>query len=179
ASNASVAIAPAASSVTTTIIDNNTETFSLTQASTSVNEGAADTYTVHLSNPIDTGVTTSVKIGITLPGLIGGADSQGFSHTFLSYITAAVATTTGVSLNSSTSTLTFDSTFDTTAGFTFTLPTATDNLVEGNESYSVSLSSATTNASNASVAIAPAASSVTTTIIDNNTETFSLTQAST
>ena len=49
ATGAAVALAPAATSVTTTIIDNDTQTFSLTQASTTVNEGSADSYTVHLA----------------------------------------------------------------------------------------------------------------------------------
>ena len=67
ASGATVVIAPTATSVTTTILDNDTQTFSLTQASTTVNEGSADSYTVHLSNPIDPGVTVSATIAITLP----------------------------------------------------------------------------------------------------------------
>ena len=37
-----------------------TLTFSLTQATTAVTEGNADSYTVHLSNPLDPGVTVSV-----------------------------------------------------------------------------------------------------------------------
>ena len=177
ATGAAVAIAPAATSVTTTIIDNDTQTFSLTQAGTTVNEGSADTYTVHLSNPIDPGVTVSATIAITLPGGLGGAEAADFSHAFLADIDAAIAATTGVTRSGNT--LTFDSTFDTSAGFSFTLPTLNDTLVEGNETYSVALSAPTTNATGAAVALAPAATSVTTTIIDNDTQTFSLTQTST
>ena len=177
ATGAAVVIAPAATSVTTTIIDNDTQTFSLTQASTTVNEGSADIYTVHLSNPIDPGVTVSATIAITLPGGLGGAEAADFTHAFLADIDAAIALTTGVTRSGNT--LTFNSSFDTSAGFSFTLPTLNDTQVEGNESYSVALSAPATNATGAAVVIAPAATSVTTTIIDSDTQTFSLTQAST
>ncbi len=154
ATNAAVALAPAAS-VTTTIIDNDTQTFSLTQAGTTVNEGSADTYTIHLSNPIDPGVTVSATIDITLPGGLGGAEAADFTNAFLADIDAAIAHTAGVTRSGNT--LTFNSSFDTSAGFSFTLPTANDTLVEGNESYSLALSAPTTNATNAAVALAPAA----------------------
>ena len=133
-----------AASVTTTILDNDTQTFSLTQASTTVNEGSADSYTVHLSNPIDPGVTVSATIDITLPGGLGGAEAADFTNAFLADIDAAIAETTGVTRSGNT--LTFDSTFNTSAGFSFTLPTANDTLVEGNETYSLALSAPTTNA---------------------------------
>ena len=97
ASGASVVIAPTATSVTTTILDNDTQTFSLTQASTTVNEGSADSYTVHLSNPIDPGVTVSATIAITLPGGLGGAEAADFTPiAFLADIDSAIAATTGV-----------------------------------------------------------------------------------
>ena len=176
ATGAAVVIAPAATSVTTTILDNDTQTFALTQANTSVTEGSADIYTVHLSNPIDPGVTVSVNIAITLPGGLSGAEAADFTHAFLADIDTAIALTPGVTRSGNT--LTFDSTFNTSAGFSFTLPTLNDTLVEGNETYSLALSAPTTNATGAAVALAPAAS-VTTTILDNDTQTFSLTQAST
>ena len=165
----------AANSVTTTILDSNTETFSLTQASQTVTEGAADTYTVHLSNPIGSGVTVSVNIGIILPGDPGGADAADFTHAFLADVQTAVNATPGVHLSGST--LTFDSTF-TGNNFSFSLPTALSNNVEGSENYTVALSAPTTSATGAAVALDPAQTSVTTTILDPNTQTFSLTQAS-
>ena len=76
-------VALGAASVTTTIIDNDTQTFSLTEGSTTVTEGSADSYTVHLSNPIDPGVTVSVHIAITLPGGLGGAEAADFTNAFL------------------------------------------------------------------------------------------------
>src|SRR5262249_6521228 len=109
-----------------TILSNDTETFSLTQTSTSVNEGRADTYTVHLSNPIDPGVPVSVNIAIALPGGLGGAEAADFANAFLADIDAAIASTTGVTRSGTT--LTFDSTFNTSAGFSFTLPTVNDTL---------------------------------------------------
>ena len=169
---ASVAIGAGAGSVTTTIIDNDTQTFSLTEGNPTVSEGSADSYTVHLSNPIDPGVTVSVNIAITLPGGLGGAEAADFTNAFLADVQTAVNATTGVHLSGST--LTFDSTFNAAAGFSFTLPTVNDTLVEGNESYSVALSAPATNAAGANVALGTA--SVTTTIIDNDTQTFSLTE---
>ena len=77
---------PANASVITTIIDSDTQTFSLTQDSATVNEGSADSYTVHLSNPIDPGVTASVNIAITLPSGLGGAEAADFTNAFLADI---------------------------------------------------------------------------------------------
>ena len=64
-----------------------------------------------------------------------------------------------MSFDAATGTLTFTSAFDTTTPLSFTLPTVNDTLVEGNETYSVALSTPTTNATGASVAIDPAATS--------------------
>src|SRR5262249_10808176 len=169
------AVALGASSVSTTILDNDTQTFSLTQASTTVTEGSADPYTIHLSNPTDANVTVSVNLDISLPGGLGGAESADFSNAFLTDIDTAIGATTGVTRSGNT--LIFNSSFNTTAGFTFTLPTANDTLVEGSESYSLALTAPTTNATGPAVALG--ASSVSTTILDNDTQTFSLTQAST
>ena len=107
-------VALGAASVTTTIIDNDTQTFSLTEGSTTVTEGSADSYTVHLSNPIDPGVTVSVHIAITLPGGLGGAEAADFTHAFLADVATAVGLRTGVSFDAATGTLTFNSAFDTT-----------------------------------------------------------------
>ena len=73
AAGANVALGTA--SVTTTIIDNDTQTFSLAEGDPTVSEGGADSYTVHLADPIDPGVTVSVNIAITLPGGLGGAEA--------------------------------------------------------------------------------------------------------
>ena len=151
AAGANVALGTA--SVTTTIIDNDTQTFSLTEGNPTVSEGSADSYTVHLTNPIDPGVTVSVNIAITLPGGLGGAAAADFTNAFLADIDTAIASTTGVTRSGTT--LTFDSTFNAAAGFSFTLPTVNDTLVEGNESYSVALSAPTSNTATASVASAP------------------------
>ena len=178
ATNAATAnVALGTASVTTTIIDNDTQTFSLTEGNPTVSEGSADSYTVHLTNPIDPGVTVSVNIAITLPSGLGGAEAADFTNAFLVDIDTAIASTTGVTRSGTT--LTFNSTFNAAAGFSFTLPTVNDTLVEGNESYSVALSAPTSNTATASVAIGAGAGSVTTTIIDNDTQTFSLTEGST
>ena len=87
-----------ANSVTTTITDNDTQTFSLTEGNPTVSEGSADSYTVHLSNPIDAGVTVSVNLAITLPGGLGGASAADFTNAFLADIQTAVNATTGVHL---------------------------------------------------------------------------------
>src|SRR5262249_41543411 len=140
-----------------------------------------DTYTVHLSNPIDPGVTVSVHIGIALPGGLGGAEAADFTNAFTADVATAVQARTGVSFDAATGTLTFTSAFDTSTPLSFTLPTFNDTLVEGNESYSVALSAASqpTNATGASVVIDPNATSVTTTITDNDTLALTLTGDST
>src|SRR5262249_57369674 len=129
----------------------------------------------HRTNPIGPAVTVSVTIDITLPGGLGGAEAADFTNAFLTDIDTAIQATTGVTRVGHV--LTFDSSFNTSAGFSFSLPTLNDTLVEGNETYSLALSAPTTNATNATVALGP--SSVTTTILDNDTQTFSLTQVST
>src|SRR5262249_23835381 len=115
------------SSVTTTILDNDTQTFSLTESSTTVTEGSADTYTIHLTNPIDPGVTVSVNLDITLPGGLGGAEAADFTNSFQTDIDNAInalGATAGVTRSGST--LIFNSSFNTAAGFSFSLPTFND-----------------------------------------------------
>src|SRR5262249_1327078 len=109
----------------------------------------------------------------------GGAETADFISAFTTDVATAVAARSGVSFNATTGTLTFTSAFDTNTPLSFTLPTLDDNLVEGSESYSVALSTPTTNATSGAVAIDSAATSVTTTILDNDTQTFSLTETST
>src|SRR5262249_57720351 len=100
---------PANPSPPTPTLDNDTQPFPLPQASPSVNEGSADTYTVHLSNPFDPAVTVSVTLAISLPGGLGGAEAADFTNAFLADIDAAIQATTGVT--PSANVLTFDSTF--------------------------------------------------------------------
>src|SRR5262249_12457194 len=130
-SNAGAAVALGPSSVTTTILDNNTQTFSLTQASTSINEGSADSYTIHLSNPIDPAVTVRLSIHLTLPGRVGGAETTDFSNAFLADIDTAIASSSCVTPSGNT--LSSLSLHDALPIFSFTLPTFNDTLVEGNE----------------------------------------------
>src|SRR5262249_53274616 len=108
---------------TATILDNDTETFSLTQASTSVTEGSADTYTIHLSNPIGAGVTVSVNLDITLPLGLGGAEAADFTNSFQTDIDNAInalGATAGVTRSGST--LLFTSSFTTSPPLTFSPP---------------------------------------------------------
>ena len=84
-------------------------------------------------------------------GRARGAEASDFTNAFLADIDAAIASTPGVTRSGNT--LIFDSAFNTSADFSFTLPTTNDSLVEGNESYSVALSAPTTNATGATVAI--------------------------
>src|SRR5262249_43588627 len=155
---------------------NDTETVSLTQASTSVTGGSADSYTIHFTNPIDTSVTVSVPLNISLPGGLGGAEAADISPSFLADIDAAISTT--ARLTRSAITLTFASTFNATAGFTFSLPTADDSLFEGNETYTVTLATPTTNATGTGFGALRTSPTPPSTDL-NDTETVSLTQAST
>ena len=177
ASNAAAsngASATASGSVITTITDNDTLALSLTGDPT-VAEGGAPSYTLAItSGDIPAGSTATVDLSITLPGGLTGAEAADFVESFLkdlqdaaeTGVTVGTANTVG---NVTTVGLTLSSTFD--KSFTFTLPTLSDTLVEGSESFTVAAS----NAAASNGASATASGSVITTITDNDTLALSLT----
>ena len=79
------------------------------------------------SEPSGAGVTASVVVSITLPGGLDGAEAEDFTSAFLADLETAANAATGVAFldnGDGTATLTFDDTFDATAGFSFSLATA-------------------------------------------------------
>ena len=177
AANAAVsngASATASGTVTTTITDNDTLSLSLTGDS-AVAEGSAASYTLAISSgDIPAGSTATVDLSITLPGGLPGAEAADFVEAFLkdlqdaaeTGVTVGAATIAG---NKVTVGLTLNSSFD--ESFSFTLPTLNDTLVEGAESFTVQAA----NAAVSNGASATASGTVTTTIIDNDTLSLSLT----
>jgi len=93
------------------------------------------TFTVDVGNvTLDTGLTASVDIAP------GGTTTDGVDHQdFMTQVAAAATATTGVTLVGNT--LTFDDTFVGPV-FTFDILTYDDNLVEGNETLTATLSNA-------------------------------------
>ena len=175
------AFATASGIVTTTITDTDTLVLSLTSptgSSQTVGEGSAPSYTLAIaSGQIPVGSTATVDLAITLPGGLTGAEASDFVETFLKDLqdAAGLGVTVGSAVtngNVTTVGLTLASTFN--GNFTFTLPTLDDSLVEGPESFTV----AALNAAASNGAFATASGSVTTTITDNDTATWSITQSS-
>ena len=121
---------------------------------------------MNLSNALAPGITASVDIAINLPGGLTSAEVTDFTNAFLDDVATAAGLTQGVILVGGA--LTFDSTFDAAAGFTFTSSTFDDTLFEGEEGFTVALSAPTSNVVNATVEINALAPSVDTTIIDND-----------
>ena len=155
----------ATQNVDVAIANNETLTISLTGDHT-VTEGADASYTVNLSNALAPGITASVDIAINLPGGLTSAEVTDFTNAVLDDVATAAGLTQGVILVGGA--LTFDSTFDAAAGFTFTSSTFDDTLFEGEEGFTVALSAPTSNVVNATVEINALAPSVDTTIIDND-----------
>src|SRR5262249_40332471 len=95
-------VALGTASVTTTIVHNDTATASLPQPSTSVTEGSAATYTIHFTNPIDTSVTVSVPLNISLPGVLGGAEPPDIPPIPTRRSSDLISTTAGVTRSGTT-----------------------------------------------------------------------------
>ena len=174
------AFATASGIVTTTITETDTLVLSLTSptgSSQTVGEGSAPSYTLAIaSGQIPVGSTATVDLAITLPGGLTGAEASDFVETFLKDLqdAAGLGVTVGSAVtngNVTTVGLTLTSTFN---GLPFTLPKLDDSLVEGPESFTV----AALNAAASNGAFATASGSVTTTITDNDTATWSITQSS-
>ncbi len=158
----------AANSVTTTITDANTTTWSLT-GDTGVTEGNPASYTVHLAGTLQAGETATIHLGLT------NVDTTSADYaSFTTAVTTAIGARTDVSFNAGTGTLTYTGNGSTPmTDLVINLGAINDSLVEGPESYTVALTTPGTT-TGAPVALG-AANSVTTTITDANTTTWSLT----
>ena len=130
-------------SVTTTIHDTtdgtgaalDTATWSLT-GSADVNEGANASYTVHLDGTLQAGETATVHLA-----LANVSTTSADYASFTAAITAAIGARTDVVFDSGTGTLTYTGTGSPMTDLTISLGAVNDSLVEGNEQYTVSLSS--------------------------------------
>ncbi len=155
--------------VTTTIIDNDDSTWSITGDPT-VAEGANAKYVVSLAGTLQAGETASIELHIGNVTAIAP-----------DYGNLATAVNTAISNYSGPGTLTFDG---TTLTFTsdgtgpmgdlcFEVGAVDDPLVEGNEDFQISIANPGTTTG--SSVITAGSTVVTTTIIDNDDSTWSIT----
>ena len=152
-------------SVTTTIADNDTATFSLTGDLT-VAEGATAQYTVALAGTLQAAETATINLSI--------ADVETTSTDYASFVAAVNTAIAGRS------DLTFDGTMLTYTGdgnpmtdLVIGLVAVDDALTEGDEDYAVSISNpGSTTGSDIAVG---GTTTVTTTIVDNDSALWSIT----
>ena len=112
-----------------------TATWSLT-GSADVNEGANASYTVHLDGTLQAGETATVHLA-----LANVSTTSADYASFTAAITAAIGARTDVVFDFGTGTLTYTGTGSPMTDLTISLGAVNDSLVEGNEQYTVSLSS--------------------------------------
>ena len=152
-------------SVTTTITDNDTATFSITGDAT-VGEGGTAQYAIALSGLLQAGETAAIDLDLS--------DVDTTSADYAAFITAvntAVAGRTDLAFDGTTLTYTGDG--NPMADLVIELDAIDDLLIEGDEDYSVSISNpASTTGGDVATG---GTTSVTTTITDNDTATFSIT----
>src|SRR5262249_14050165 len=163
----SIVLDPNQASVTTTINDANTATWSLI-GSSSVTEGNAASYTVHLAGTLQAGETATINLAL--------ADITTTSADYANFAAAvntAIGQRTDSVLTSNTGQLTYTATGNPMTDLVISLGAVNDGLVEGPEQYRVSLASPG-SATGSSLALHPTQPSVTTTINDANTATWSL-----
>ena len=156
-------------SVTTTITDGGTATWSIT-GSNNVNEGTNANYTVHLDGTLQANGTATVHLA-----LADISTTSGDHANFVTAVNTAIGGRTDLSFDAGTGTLTYTGTGSPMPDLVINLGAVADGLVEGPEQYTVSLSSpgSTTGANVAG------SGSVTTTIANGDTATWSITGSTT
>ena len=175
------AIALGANSTVTTIIDNDTATWSIT-GETSVTESADNntaSYTVSLGGTLQAGEDASIVLSLTNNTTNADGSDLATEAQFDAAVAAAVTAYNNgsapgsLSYVAATNTLTFLSDGTGAMGnLVIDLTAVNDTLVEGEESYTVALATPTSTTGSA---IALGADSTVTTIIDNDTATWSIT----
>ena len=120
-------------SVTTTITDTDTATWSIS-GDTGVTEGGTASYTVHLAGTLQAGETATVHLALTDISTTS-ADYANFAAA----VTAAIGSRTDLSFNAGTGTLTYTGTGSPMANLVISLGAVHDSLVEGPEQYTVAL----------------------------------------
>ena len=153
--------------VTTTIIDNDISTFSLTGDPT-VGEGADAKYVLALSGTLQAGETATIDLSLA------DTETTATDHAnFVAAVNTAIANYTGPGTFAfDGTTLTFTSDGNPMDDLCIELTATDDALVEGSEDYTVSIANPGTTTGTA-IAVG-GSTTVTTTITDNDTATFSL-----
>ena len=164
ASGASVVIAPTATSVTTTILDNDTATWAVTGDTERDRGRHGELHGAH-AGTLGAGETATVRLALTDIGTTI-ADHANFTGA----VTAAIGARTDLSFDPGTGTLTYTGTGSPMANLVIHLATVDNSLVEGPEQYTVVLTSPGSTTGSA----VGGTGSVTTTIIDNDTATWSI-----
>ncbi|MFZ0065929.1 MAG: Ig-like domain-containing protein, partial [Pseudolabrys sp.] len=152
------------SEVTTTIIDINAATWSIS-GDASVTEGTAANYTVHLAGTLAANETATIHLAIA-----NITTTSADYANFVAAVNTAITGRTDLSFDANSGTLTYTGTGSPMADLVIHLGAVNDGLVEGPEQYSVSLS----NPGSTSGANVAGTGSVTTTIIDTNAATWSI-----
>ena len=158
----------AADHVDTTITDGDTATWSIINGTTSVAEGDTASYTVHLAGTLQDGETATIDLAISYPGTTSAADYASFD------------TRSGCGDRySGPGTLSYSGRHADLhqrrrpmANLVISLGAVADNLVEGPENYTVTLSNAGHHHGRAD--LAGCGRSVDTTITDSDTATWSI-----
>ena len=153
--------------VTTTITDNDTATFNIT-GDANVVEGADAKYVLALTGTLQAGETATIDLSID--------DVSTNSTDYANFVTAvntAISNYSGPgSLAFNGTTLTFTSDGNPMDDLCIELTATDDALIEGSEAYTVSIANPATTTGSA-IAVG-GSTSVTTTITDNDTVTFTL-----
>ena len=150
--------------VTTTIVDNDTASWSIA-GSASVTEGDDASYTVSLAGTLQSGETATIDLSLT-DGTTTAADHAAFAAA----VTAAIGARTDLSFDGTTLTYTGDG--SPMANLVISLAATDDSSVEGSETYTVALANAGST-TGAAVTLS-ANDDVTTTIVDNDTASWSI-----
>jgi hypothetical protein len=138
--------------------------------SSSVTEGNAASYTVHLAGTLQAGETATIDLAVT-----NLTTTSADYANFAAAVNAAIGQRTDVVFNSGTGQLTYTGTGSPMTDLVINLGAVNDGLVEGPEQYKVALSNpGTTTVS----VITLGTSEVSTTITDANTATWSLSGSS-
>ncbi|WP_236615673.1 beta strand repeat-containing protein [Rhodopirellula europaea] len=180
-SGAADVISPTEFTHTATIIDGDTATFTLTQPAaqdtSGVSEGVDASYTLTLDGTLQGGETASVEIDITLSGA-NPADTADFTDAFLQDVDDAIALYNSPSGSyarvGNVLTYTKGASDGTVADLTILLPAVDDAIVEGDETFTVSIDNVTTPSSSGATIALGSDVSASTVIKDNDTATFTV-----
>ena len=160
---ANVLVDSAANEVTTTIIDNDVAIWNLI-GDTSVNEGAAAQFTISLAGVLQAGETATIDLS-----LVNGTTTVADYASFVAAVNTAIGSRTDLTFDETRLIYTGDG--SAMANLTVSLAANDDSLIEGDESFTISIASPD---STTGVDTAVGMTSVTTTITDNDVAIWNL-----